>query len=348
MFCTNCGNALDDDSLFCANCGHKITDQERSLAANSNEAATVTQKIGCSSLATHEDNSADDGTESLEPLVSKSNASGNSAEETAALPNVGTNTTYVGDKTEVMNPDVGPQPQVPQGIPHAVPIAGATPAAQAAAQPGTAAAKTTSKSDSNAFVVTIIIAAVIVVIVGILLALTILKPPIDFLKDTPFSSVKTETVQPSDSNSNTDSDSKKDSSSDSKKGSSSSDSDSKKKSESESNKKSDSSSKNSSSSKKYIVSNSGTTKLTSSDLAGLTDDELCIAQNEIWARYGRKFKNNWLQEYFDSQSWYHGTVDPDDFTKQKIGWSDVEEANASLISNTLSSRGYDVNAVHPN
>ncbi|MDO4842660.1 MAG: YARHG domain-containing protein, partial [Phoenicibacter congonensis] len=81
---------------------------------------------------------------------------------------------------------------------------------------------------------------------------------------------------------------------------------------------------------------------------GLTEDELCIAQNEIWARHGRKFKNNWLQEYFDGQSWYHGTVDPDDFTKQKIGWSDVEEANAKLISDTLSSKGYDVNAVHPN
>ena len=348
MFCTNCGSAVDDDAFFCANCGHKITNQERALAGNASDAASVTQAVGDANIAASENNSTEDDTESLTPLVAEPSGAIDSAEEIAPLPNVEEGTTFVIDKTEVMNPVAAPQSQVPKGIAYAVPVAEAVPAAQAPVQPGAAAAKRANKADSDAFVVTIIIAAVIVVIVGILLALAILKPPIDFLKDTPFSSVKTESAQHSNNNSSSDSDSKKDSSSDSKKDSSSSDSDSKKKSESDSSKKSDSSSKNSSSSKKYIISNSGSTKLTSSDLAGLTDDELCIAQNEIWARHGRKFKNNWLQEYFDSQSWYHGTVDPDDFTKQKIGYSDVEEANAQLISDTLSSKGYDVNAVHPN
>ena len=97
----------------------------------------------------------------------------------------------------------------------------------------------------------------------------------------------------------------------------------------------------------YVLSNSATSTLTDSDISGLTDDQLCIAQNEIWARHGRKFDNNWLQDHFNKQSWYSGTIEPGDFLN-KYTPTQTESDNASFLSNKLSSHGYDVNKVHPN
>ncbi len=98
---------------------------------------------------------------------------------------------------------------------------------------------------------------------------------------------------------------------------------------------------------KYILENSATKELTDADIASLTDDEICIAQNEIWARHGRKFKNNWLQEYFNKQSWYSGTIEADEFLN-KYSPTDIENKNAQFLNSALSSRGYELNKAHPN
>ena len=45
----------------------------------------------------------------------------------------------------------------------------------------------------------------------------------------------------------------------------------------------------------------------------LSDDDLRIAFNEIYASHGRKFSDPDLQAYFDEKSWYEGTVEPDQF-----------------------------------
>ena len=50
-----------------------------------------------------------------------------------------------------------------------------------------------------------------------------------------------------------------------------------------------------------------------SDLERLTADELRIVRNEIYARLGRCFYYEDLEEYFDGKSWYEGTVEPDEF-----------------------------------
>ena len=44
---------------------------------------------------------------------------------------------------------------------------------------------------------------------------------------------------------------------------------------------------------------------TNEDIAGLSSDEIRIMRNSIFARHGRYFKDPVLQEYFNSQSWYH-------------------------------------------
>ena len=97
----------------------------------------------------------------------------------------------------------------------------------------------------------------------------------------------------------------------------------------------------------YILADSATREYSRSELESLSSDDLSRAQNEIWARHGRKFKNNWLQDYFNSQSWYNGTINPDDFTSVYKSTS-TEDKNASLISSILTERGWDVNREHPN
>lgn len=44
---------------------------------------------------------------------------------------------------------------------------------------------------------------------------------------------------------------------------------------------------------------------TNEDIVGLSSDEIRIMRNSIFARHGRYFKDPALQEYFNSQSWYH-------------------------------------------
>jgi hypothetical protein len=91
----------------------------------------------------------------------------------------------------------------------------------------------------------------------------------------------------------------------------------------------------------YIIPDSGTRVLTESDVAGLTLQEVNYAKNEIYARRGRKFKSNELNEYFSSKSWYHGTIEPDAFTNAML--SSIEIQNSEFLSSVehrLDPNGY--------
>jgi hypothetical protein len=81
----------------------------------------------------------------------------------------------------------------------------------------------------------------------------------------------------------------------------------------------------------YILPDSDTKKLTSSDLAGLDADELELARNEIYARAGRRFNTDYIQDYFDDKWWYVGTIEPEDFTEDML--NDVEKYNVNFIRN---------------
>ncbi len=87
---------------------------------------------------------------------------------------------------------------------------------------------------------------------------------------------------------------------------------------------SDSSEKN-----EYILPDSAKRKLKKSDLKDLSKEELRIARNEIYARHGRKFDDKKLQKYFDSQSWYEGTVPASEFSEDVL--SSVEKKNVAFI-----------------
>ena len=97
----------------------------------------------------------------------------------------------------------------------------------------------------------------------------------------------------------------------------------------------------------YILPDSASRYLSRGDVSSLSNDDLSRAMNEIWARHGRRFNNNWLQSYFNSMSWYQGTIAADDFNHVYKG-TDIESRNAEMINAILTERGYDVNKVHPN
>ena len=86
----------------------------------------------------------------------------------------------------------------------------------------------------------------------------------------------------------------------------------------------------------YIDSNGGCPKwpdqknryLTSADLSECTCWELRVLRNEIYARHGRKFKSQDLQDYFSAQPWY--SIDPNNLNGDK-GQNEYEKKNARII-----------------
>lgn len=88
----------------------------------------------------------------------------------------------------------------------------------------------------------------------------------------------------------------------------------------------------------YILPDSNSRYLTKDDLAGLSKEECRIARNEIFARYGRKFNDEELQAYFDSCSWYEGTVAPEEFDDSVL--NGYEKANRDLIVEYEQEMGY--------
>lgn len=79
----------------------------------------------------------------------------------------------------------------------------------------------------------------------------------------------------------------------------------------------------------YVIADSNQRNLTEEELQYLSDEELWIARNEIYARLGRLFTNETLQSYFNSKPWYHGRIAPESFTDDML--NSYERANTRLI-----------------
>ena len=74
------------------------------------------------------------------------------------------------------------------------------------------------------------------------------------------------------------------------------------------------------------------------DVENLTLREINYAKNELYARHGRKFLDEGLQEYFNGKSWYNGTIEPDDFKEDML--SEIERTNEDTIVNYETKMGY--------
>lgn len=88
----------------------------------------------------------------------------------------------------------------------------------------------------------------------------------------------------------------------------------------------------------YIFSNSSSAYLSKSDVSALSDNNLTIALNEIYARRGRIFKDPALSSYFNSQAWYTPKYTQAEFDKN-VTFNDYEQKNLQLMINEQKKRG---------
>lgn len=88
----------------------------------------------------------------------------------------------------------------------------------------------------------------------------------------------------------------------------------------------------------YVLPDSASRLYSADELSGLSDWQLYIARNEIYARHGREFRNQDLQDYFNGQSWYTPLYSPDQFDSMGL-LSSIEQQNASTILSVEKARG---------
>ncbi len=79
----------------------------------------------------------------------------------------------------------------------------------------------------------------------------------------------------------------------------------------------------------YILTDSDREYLNWEDVKDLTEEQIRLARNEIYARHGRGFQSQDLQAYFDSRPWYKKTVEPEQFSESLL--SDVEKWNIRYL-----------------
>ena len=81
----------------------------------------------------------------------------------------------------------------------------------------------------------------------------------------------------------------------------------------------------------YIIPDSSTRYLSNADLNPLTEWEIRVARNEIYARHGRMFKSQELADYFKSKSWYVPSIPPEQFDNSFLNTIEIE--NLKFITN---------------
>ena len=89
----------------------------------------------------------------------------------------------------------------------------------------------------------------------------------------------------------------------------------------------------------WIFYDSDSRYLSEYELYGFTKDQCRFARNEIYARRGRKFDTKEVREYFESKSWYKGTIDSSKFDST-VKFNPYESANIKLIEDYEKKMGY--------
>lgn len=87
----------------------------------------------------------------------------------------------------------------------------------------------------------------------------------------------------------------------------------------------------------FIFPNSDSSYLSNAQVNALSDNDLQLAINEIYARRGRIFKDASLNAYFNSQSWYDGKYTAEEFEKN-VKFNTYEQKNLQLLINERRSR----------
>ncbi|GEM_PF-1428065 len=86
------------------------------------------------------------------------------------------------------------------------------------------------------------------------------------------------------------------------------------------------------SSEEYILPESNSRYYTKAEISTLSEAELRLARNEIYARHGRIFQAEDLHTYFSAKSWYVPLYQPEEFTQKGDGiFNEYERSNQKLI-----------------
>lgn len=88
----------------------------------------------------------------------------------------------------------------------------------------------------------------------------------------------------------------------------------------------------------YILPDSDTEYISESEIEGMSKEELTLALNEIYARYGLMFNTTSIQQYFNSKDWYVPSIKPGHFDDSQF--NDYERHNVDTIVNYMKEKGY--------
>jgi hypothetical protein len=80
----------------------------------------------------------------------------------------------------------------------------------------------------------------------------------------------------------------------------------------------------------YIFPDSDKKYLSEDEVRSITIEDMMIGRNEIFARHGYIFQDEGLKAYFESMSWYEGTIPSDQFNSEAV-FNDFEKKNVELI-----------------
>lgn len=90
----------------------------------------------------------------------------------------------------------------------------------------------------------------------------------------------------------------------------------------------------------YILADSNSRYYSEEEISRLTDREVLFALNEIYARKGRIFTGEEFKRYFESKSWYNGTIPAEEFdANQNERFNEYEKANINLLVKEAQDRG---------
>ena len=99
-----------------------------------------------------------------------------------------------------------------------------------------------------------------------------------------------------------------------------------------------SSSNSSEKSSDYVIDGTDSRYIDSSELEDMDERTLTLAVNELYARHGRIFTTPYIADYFNSKTWYSGTVSPSDFDESVF--NKYERANKDTIVSVMEEKGY--------
>ena len=91
-------------------------------------------------------------------------------------------------------------------------------------------------------------------------------------------------------------------------------------------------------SQEYLLAGSDIRYISKSELKDFTAEQCRLARNEIYARHGRIFDDEYLKEYFGSKKWYVPSIAPGDFEESLL--NSYEIANRDLIVEYEKECGY--------